>query len=95
LAEEALGQSSRALRDYDQALRLDPRLGAAFLNRGILHYRERRYAQALADLQRALETGAAPAVVSYNQVLVRQAEGNRTAARASRRDIEDRLPGQR
>jgi tetratricopeptide (TPR) repeat protein len=54
LALEALGRTERALDDYDQALRLDPGLTSAACNRGLLHLRARRYADALDDLRRVL-----------------------------------------
>jgi tetratricopeptide (TPR) repeat protein len=69
LAFDALGRAEQALQDYDQALRLDPTLAAATLNRGLLHYRARRYAAAVADLQRARELGADPAEVSFHLAL--------------------------
>ncbi len=47
LAWEALGRPDAALRDYDQALALDPALAAAAHNRGLLHLRARRSAAAL------------------------------------------------
>src|SRR5262249_59998567 len=43
LALEALGRTEQALDDYDQALRLEPTLAGAALNRGLLHYRARRF----------------------------------------------------
>ena len=58
LAYEALGQPDRALDDYCHALRLDRVLGPAALNRGMLHYHAKRYADALADLNLALAGGA-------------------------------------
>src|SRR5262249_1929295 len=66
LAHAALGHTDCALHDYGRALELDPGLAAAALNRGTLHYREKRYADATADLRRALDNGADPAVVHYN-----------------------------
>src|SRR5205823_7207713 len=56
LALSALGQSDRALRDYTRALELDDGLTAAALNRGLLHYAAGRFAEAAADLNRALGT---------------------------------------
>src|SRR5262249_30854507 len=60
LARAALGSTGLALQDYDRALQLDPALAAAALNRGILHYREKRYTDAAADLRLALNNGADP-----------------------------------
>ena len=50
------------------------------LNRGMLHYRARRYPDALADLERARKLGADPAAVSYNLALVDLARGEHAAA---------------
>jgi tetratricopeptide (TPR) repeat protein len=81
LASTALGQTDRALRDYDHALRLDPTLAVAALNRGILYSQERRYAEAIADFERALNAGADPMVIRNNLALVSSAEKNRSDAR--------------
>jgi tetratricopeptide (TPR) repeat protein len=70
----------RAAADYDRALDLDPTLAAAFLNRGMLHYRRQHFDRAAADLRRALDAGAAPAVAHYDLALVELARGDRAAA---------------
>jgi tetratricopeptide (TPR) repeat protein len=70
LARAALGRAGKALGDYDQALRLDPTLAVAALNRGVLHYQTGRYTAALRDLRRARELGADPGAVSFNLALV-------------------------
>ena len=80
LAFEGLADPEQALNDYDQALRLDPTLAVAALNRGMLHYRAKRYADSLADLRQADESGADPAVVSYDRALVHLARGEQAAA---------------
>src|SRR5262249_14194116 len=80
LAFEALGQSEQALRDYDQALHLDRRFANAALNRGMLHYREKRYDAAIADLHRARELDADPATVCFDLALAYLAQGERTDA---------------
>jgi hypothetical protein len=46
----------------------------------MLHYRAQRYAAALADLLRARELGADPAVVSLDLALVHLARGEQAAA---------------
>jgi serine/threonine protein kinase len=66
-----LGRADRALQDLDHALRLDPALAPAALNRGILHYQAARYLQAEADLRLAEANGADRAVVQYNLAHVR------------------------
>jgi serine/threonine protein kinase/tetratricopeptide (TPR) repeat protein len=89
-AYAAWGRADRALADYDAALELDPTLGAAALNRAVLHYRDKRYADALRDLDLAGERGADPAAVHYNRALVRLGQGDRPRALASVRAALDR-----
>src|SRR5205823_657366 len=80
LARTALGDTEKALFDYDRALQLDSKLAEAALNRGILHYHEKHYPAAITDLQRALQMGSDPATVHYNLALVHLAKGDRTNA---------------
>jgi len=81
------------LHDFDRALQLKPDLGAAALNRGILHYREARYPQASGDFQRALRNGADPAAVHYNLALVHWARQDRPAALLDLRQALQHNPG--
>lgn len=54
-AEEALGNSEKALDLYDQAIRLDPKAPMAFLARGVLLAgRKRAYERAIADFDKVL-----------------------------------------
>ncbi len=46
----------------------------------MLHYREKRFAAAITDLERARELGADPAVVSFDLALVDLARGEHAAA---------------
>jgi tetratricopeptide (TPR) repeat protein len=80
MAYTALDLPKQAVDDYDQALRLDPNLGIAYLNRGVLHCKARRLPEAEADLRKALEKGADPASAYYNLALVHVARDNRAAA---------------
>jgi serine/threonine protein kinase/Tfp pilus assembly protein PilF len=79
-ALSAAGREAEALADYTSALELQPRLGDAALNRGILHYRAGQYNLARADLQRALDGGADPVAANYNLALVQLAQDDRPAA---------------
>jgi tetratricopeptide (TPR) repeat protein len=90
LAFDALGCPERALRDYDHALRLDPTFDDAILNRGVLHYRAKRYDSALADLQRAGELGSDPAVVFFDLFLVKWTCGEYRSALDNLRRVLDR-----
>jgi serine/threonine protein kinase/tetratricopeptide (TPR) repeat protein len=83
LAYQGSQRSKRAMDDYDDALRLDPNLGVAALNRGILHCQEKRYPLAYADFQRALEDHVDPATVHYNLALLYLAQEQPDDARAS------------
>src|SRR5262249_10938957 len=79
LALTGLGRAREALADYDRALRLEPTLAAAALNRGMLHYQEGRHDAALADLQPALARAAA---ARPDLALVQIARQDRPAALA-------------
>jgi len=69
LAELGSSLSNDAEADFTAALELNPGLGVACLNRGLV-YRERgQTLLALADLHRALERGASPALAHYNLAL--------------------------
>jgi serine/threonine protein kinase/Flp pilus assembly protein TadD len=83
LAFAGLGQPDRALDDFDQALRLEPGQPEAALNRALLHLKGKRYGAAAADLRRALDGGADPALAHYTLAVVRRAQGDREAALAS------------
>lgn len=54
LVYDAMGRADEAYRDDTSALRLDPALAAASLNRGILAYHRGRHREAVADFERAL-----------------------------------------
>ncbi len=56
-AYEALGDRGKALRDLDRALHLKPDLAQAAFDRGMIHLRAGRYAEAIEDLQLALGGG--------------------------------------
>lgn len=54
-AEDALGNTDKALELYNEAIRLDPKSTLAFLGRGILlASRKRAYERAIADLDKVL-----------------------------------------
>src|SRR5262249_54428092 len=82
----ATGSIPEAIEDYNRALNLDPRLGRASLNRGILHLRSKNHDQAIADLKQALADGVPPPLVHYNLALVYNAQNKPQAAIASARE---------
>ncbi len=54
LVYASLSQPRLALFDYDHALRLDPTLAPAALNRGMLHFQAGEFTEVLDDLHWAL-----------------------------------------
>jgi serine/threonine protein kinase/tetratricopeptide (TPR) repeat protein len=92
LAFSAQGRDDLALLDYDRALRLEPTLAAAALNRGMLRFRVQRYAEARGDLHQALQLGAMPATVHYDMALIDLAEKKRDAALAHVRQALEYAP---
>ncbi len=55
-AEQGLGQTDRAMADYDNSIKLDPANQLAYLDRGtLLAARARNYRRAIADFNRTLE----------------------------------------
>ena len=62
-----------AARDFSQAARLQPELGEAYVNRGAALIGQKRYAQGLTDLNRAIELGVSePAKAYYNRALAHE-----------------------
>ena len=51
----------RALADYNEAIRRDPKLSLAYFHRAVLHFRRENLDDALADLNRILDNGRADA----------------------------------
>jgi serine/threonine protein kinase/Flp pilus assembly protein TadD len=92
LAYSATGDNERALRDYDQALRLDAGLAQAALNRAMLHYQAKRFTEAAADLDRAARNGADPTALEYNRALVLVGQDDKSAACRSLRKVLERQP---
>lgn len=83
LAYQALGQLDQSLADYSWALTLNPQLTDAALNRGLIHYHQRHYSDAVADLELArshTSNRTTLGVIHLNLALVHQARGDRQAA---------------
>ncbi len=70
-----------------------PPLAAAYLNRGTLHCRERRYLEAASDLEQALQQGAVPCIVYYNWALVNLAQADVPRARSRLEEALRPTPG--
>src|SRR5262249_43757638 len=54
LAWNAKKEYAKAIRDYDEAIRLDPKNVAAFRNRGFVYNLKKEYAKAVQDYEQAL-----------------------------------------
>ncbi|WP_406694126.1 serine/threonine-protein kinase [Singulisphaera sp. Ch08] len=83
LALSSLDRNEQAIVDYSRALRLDPALTGAALNRGILQYRAGRLEAAATDLKQALVTAVDRShrgVIHYNLAIVDLASQNRSSA---------------
>ena len=48
------GENDRAIADYDQAIRLDPKDAGSFNNRGYAYFSKREYDRAIADFDKAV-----------------------------------------
>ena len=70
-----------AKRDLDSAIRLQPKLGDAYVNRGAALIGLRRYPESLADLNRSIELGSEePAKAYFNRALAYEGSGDLKAA---------------
>ncbi len=70
-----------AARDFEDAIRLSPELGEAFVNRGVLRMAERDYAGALAQIDTGIQLGVdEPAKAYYNRALAQEGLGDAKAA---------------
>ena len=64
------GEMGEALKDFDVAVRFEPKLGEIYVNRGAALIGEHRYADGLADVNRGLALGVEePAKAYYNRAL--------------------------
>jgi tetratricopeptide (TPR) repeat protein len=108
LVHTALRQPDKAIDDYGLALKHNPRLASAALNRGTLYYQKNQLAESATDLRRALACGADAATTLYNLALVQLAQRDRQAAVGSleqalrqnpdhneARELRERLQGRR
>lgn len=80
----------RAVADFDSALRLNPNLGEALVNRGAARVGQQRYREALADLERGSQLGASePEKAWFNRGLAHEGLGDlKSAYRAYTRAAE-------
>lgn len=67
------GTYPEATRDFDQAVKIQPTMGEAYVNRGAASIGQRRYAESLPDLNKGLELGVQePAKAYYNRALAHE-----------------------
>lgn len=80
------GQLERAIADHTTAIELDPRSVRAYINRANSLFRARRYVEALADYDRAIDLSSGGfALAYYNRSFVHRALDQKDAAR---KDLE-------
>jgi tetratricopeptide (TPR) repeat protein len=70
VARKAKGDVEGALRDYDEAIRLNPRLAVAFSNRGNTRFERGDLEDALKDYNESIRLNPRDADVYYNRALV-------------------------
>jgi len=75
-----MGLRDKANASLTRAIELDAELSAAFFQRGILAYQDKRYGQALADFNQAARSPTHAAAALYNSALVRRAQRDRRGA---------------
>ncbi|MEP6925131.1 MAG: tetratricopeptide repeat protein [Pyrinomonadaceae bacterium] len=64
-AQSELKQTSEAVKSYEQAVKLNPKLDEAHYNIGVIRYEQKSYAEALSPLQQAVNTAPALAEEYY------------------------------
>ena len=71
------GRFDKALQDYEDALNLQPDMGAAYLNQGAAHIYRRDFELALASLNRAIELDSPDLFAAYyNRGIAREHTGD-------------------
>ena len=79
-ARSAQGDRAAAIADYDQAIRLDPRIPFAFNNRGLLRAEQGDIAGAIADYDQAIRLDPGYAQAFSNRGLARAMRGDHAGA---------------
>ena len=88
----ALDRGSEARADYDRALSLEPNLGPALLNRGILSLKEQQLDAARQDIELAITAGANLAHAHFHLALIDTGQGNLSTARDHARTAQKLNP---
>ena len=58
IVKSRLGDTDGALGDFNAAIALDPKLGDAYVNRGVAYITLKRYGDAMADVTEGMQLGA-------------------------------------
>jgi tetratricopeptide (TPR) repeat protein len=69
------GDHERAIADYDQAIRLDPRSAVAYYDRGLARTEQENYAEAISDFNEAIRLDGADAAAYHGRGLARAHQG--------------------
>ena len=77
----AMGQPAEARACLDRAIAMQPTLGPAWYQRGVLNAREGKRDEAIADLEHALGTGAPVGATHYNLAVLHHEAADDTKAR--------------
>ena len=88
------GDYDKALSDFDDAKRIAPDLGAAYLNEGAAHIYKRDFEAALAPLDKAIELNSEDIFAAYyNRAIARENTGDVPGAYADFKTSLELKPG--
>jgi len=88
------GDTNGAMRDFDEATRLNPAEPEAYLNRGNVLLRDEQVAQAIAQFDSAIERQTRrPALAHYGRAIAYEESGNLRAAYNDYRRASQLAPG--
>lgn len=93
IAQGNLGRTVKAIADFDEAIRLDPRSPLAVYNRGNAYLDLNKLDLALADYSSAIANDPDFALAYYNRGVVLEIKGERAACIADYRKALDLDPG--
>lgn len=80
IARGQLRKPAEAIKDFSEALRLDPKNALAYYNRGNANFDTRKFDAAAADYEQALTNDPGFALAYYNRGLVFELRGDRGRA---------------
>src|SRR5262249_13848996 len=75
------GERDRAIADFSEAIRLDPKYANAFVNRGIAYAKKSEYDRAIADYSEAIRLDPQNASAFWNRGRANRAKGEGTGGR--------------